>query len=315
MRITPFNENTFKLQLHFVEISLLFRKKTVMKTQPTSLQSQVSASPKNRIKMSRVPECLYLLPGRAAVQQRDALVDQALVGASVLAEDLLHRQAVLKHLHLFLLLQRHLQPLLSLQDLVLQRRLQLLQSRQRIQSVRSCSYFFDGEHRPSHYYLDELRVGHRDGDVLVQAGRLPRGEHLTVAFKHRLLLQVDPQHVAVLPLLVRQVVQDGSDGLRHGRIEGRQTSSMSNIPTASFTAQKYKYTTTHYHPQTHFKNISLDFQTTTRARCTANCRRCLPRSIKIDLSIAVPPSGTLFPDTSVTAQTFQTSNLNSKSPF
>lgn len=120
-----------------------------MKTQIMSLQSQVSASPKNRIKMSRVPECLYLLPGRAAVQQRDALVDQALVGATVLAEDLLHRQAVLKHLHLFLLLQRHLQPLLSLQDLVLQRRLQLLQSRQRIQSVSSCSYFFDGEHRPS----------------------------------------------------------------------------------------------------------------------------------------------------------------------
>lgn len=97
---------------------------------------------------------LYLLPGRAAVQQRDALVDQALVGASVLAEDLLHCQAVLKHLHLFLLLQRHLQPLLSLQDLVLQRCLQLLQSRQRIQSVRSCSFkilffFLTGEHHPS----------------------------------------------------------------------------------------------------------------------------------------------------------------------
>lgn len=229
-----------------------------MKTRIMSLQSQVSASPKNRIKTSRVPECLYLLPGRAAVQQRDALVDQALVGATVLAEDLLHRQAVLKHLHLFLLLQRHLQPLLSLQDLVLQRRLQLLQSRQRIQSVSSCSYFFDGEHRSfaPHHYLDELRVGRRDGDVLVQAGRLPRGEHLTVAFKHRLLLQVDPQHVAVLPLLVRQVVQDGSDGLRHGRIEVRQISSMINIPTASFTAQKYKYTDTHYHPQTHFKTFN-----------------------------------------------------------
>lgn len=64
-----------------------------------------------------------------------------------------------------------------------------------------------------HYYLDELRVRRRDGDVLVQAGGLPRGEHLTVAFKHRLLLQIDPQHVAVLPLLVRQVFQDGGGGL------------------------------------------------------------------------------------------------------
>lgn len=75
---------------------------------------------------------LYLLPGRAAVQQRDALVDQALVGALLLAEDLLHCQAALKHLHLFLLLQRHLQPLLSLQDLVLQRLLQLLHSHNKV---------------------------------------------------------------------------------------------------------------------------------------------------------------------------------------
>ena len=70
---------------------------------------------------------LYLLPGRTAVGQGDAFVDEALVGALVLVEDLLHRQAALEHLHLFLLLQRHLQPLLSSQDLLLQRRLQFLQ--------------------------------------------------------------------------------------------------------------------------------------------------------------------------------------------
>ncbi len=71
----------------------------------------------------------YLLPGRAAVRQRDAFVDEALVGAFVLVEDLLDRQAAFKHLHLFLLLQRHLKPLLSSQDLLLQRRLQFLQAR------------------------------------------------------------------------------------------------------------------------------------------------------------------------------------------
>lgn len=70
---------------------------------------------------------LYLLPGCTAVGQGDAFVDEALVGALVLVEDLLHRQAALEHLHLFLLLQRHLQPLLSSQDLLLQRRLQFLQ--------------------------------------------------------------------------------------------------------------------------------------------------------------------------------------------
>lgn len=71
----------------------------------------------------------YLLPGRAAVQQRNAFVDETLVGAFVLAEDLLNGRAVFKHLHLFLLLQRHLQPLLSLQDLLLQRHLQFLQAK------------------------------------------------------------------------------------------------------------------------------------------------------------------------------------------
>lgn len=80
--------------------------------------------------MARVRVSLYLLPGCTAVQQRDALVDQALVGALLLAEDLLHCHAALKHLHLLLLLQRHLQPLLSLQDLVLQRLFQLLHGQQ-----------------------------------------------------------------------------------------------------------------------------------------------------------------------------------------
>lgn len=72
---------------------------------------------------------LYLLPGCAAVRQRDAFVDEALVGAYVLIEDLLNRQAAFKHLHLFLLLQCHLKPLLSSQDLLLQGRLQFLQTR------------------------------------------------------------------------------------------------------------------------------------------------------------------------------------------
>lgn len=62
---------------------------------------------------------LYLLPWCAAVWQGDAFVDKTLVGAYVLVEDLLNRQAVFKHLHLFLLLQRHLKPLLSSQDLLL----------------------------------------------------------------------------------------------------------------------------------------------------------------------------------------------------
>lgn len=50
----------------------------------------------------------YLLHGCAAVRHRDAFVDEALVGAFVLVEDLLDRQAAFKHLHLFLLLQCHL---------------------------------------------------------------------------------------------------------------------------------------------------------------------------------------------------------------
>lgn len=74
------------------------------------------------------PSCHhYLLCGRTAVWQRDAVVDKALMGAFVLVEDLPHCQAVFKHLHLFLLLQRHFQPFLSLQDLLLQRCLQFLQ--------------------------------------------------------------------------------------------------------------------------------------------------------------------------------------------
>ena len=71
----------------------------------------------------------YLLPGSTAVWKRDAFVDETLVGAYVLVEDLPSRQAAFKHLHLFLLLQRHLEPLLSLQDLLLQRHLQLLHAR------------------------------------------------------------------------------------------------------------------------------------------------------------------------------------------
>lgn len=55
--------------------------------------------------------------------------------AYVLVEDLLDCQAAFKHLHLFLLLQHHLQPLLSPQDLLLQRRLQFLQARRRHEST------------------------------------------------------------------------------------------------------------------------------------------------------------------------------------
>lgn len=74
---------------------------------------------------------LYLLPGSAAVRQRNAFVDQALVGAQVLIEDLPNRQAALKHLHLFLLLERHLEPLLGSQDLLLQGRLEFLRAEER----------------------------------------------------------------------------------------------------------------------------------------------------------------------------------------
>lgn len=72
------------------------------------------------------PSHHYLLLWGAAVRQGDAFADEALVGALVLVEDLLDRQATFKHLHLFLPLQRHLEPLLSSQDLLLQRRLQFL---------------------------------------------------------------------------------------------------------------------------------------------------------------------------------------------
>ena len=68
----------------------------------------------------------HLLPGRTAVGQQHAAVLQALVGPLVLVEDLLRCQAALEHLHLLLLLQRHLQPLLCRQHLLLQRRLLLL---------------------------------------------------------------------------------------------------------------------------------------------------------------------------------------------
>lgn len=61
----------------------------------------------------------YLLSRCAAVWQRDAFADKALVRAFVLVEDLLNSQAGFKHLHLFLLLKDHLQPLLRLQNLLL----------------------------------------------------------------------------------------------------------------------------------------------------------------------------------------------------
>lgn len=60
----------------------------------------------------------YFLPRCTAIWQWDAFVDKALVGAFVLVEDLLHCLAAFKHFHLFLLFQRHLQPLLSLQKLL-----------------------------------------------------------------------------------------------------------------------------------------------------------------------------------------------------
>lgn len=55
--------------------------------------------------------------------------------------------------------------------------------------------------------------------MLVQARRLPRREDLTVPLQHQLLLQVDHQDVAVLPLLVRQVVQNGPCGLSRTRVK------------------------------------------------------------------------------------------------
>lgn len=73
-----------------------------------------------------VSSCHYLLLGCAAVGQRDAFEEQALVRGHVLVEDLLDAHAALKHLHLLLLLQRHLQPLLGSQDLLFQRGLQFL---------------------------------------------------------------------------------------------------------------------------------------------------------------------------------------------
>lgn len=75
------------------------------------------------------PAHLYLLLGRAAVWQGDAFVDEGLVGVFVLVEDLLDGQAAFEHLHLFLLLERHLQPLLGSQDLLLQGGLQFLKAR------------------------------------------------------------------------------------------------------------------------------------------------------------------------------------------
>lgn len=56
-------------------------------------------------------------------------------------------------------------------------------------------------------HLNELRQAGGDRDVLVQAAGLSRGVDLPVGLQHQLLLQVDPQHVAVLPLLVRQIGQ------------------------------------------------------------------------------------------------------------
>lgn len=72
---------------------------------------------------------IYLFSGSTAVWHRDAFVDETLLGADVLIEDLLNCEAAFKHLHLFLLLQHHFKPLLISQDLLLQRHLQLLQAR------------------------------------------------------------------------------------------------------------------------------------------------------------------------------------------
>lgn len=58
--------------------------------------------------------------------QGDASVAEACVCAALLAEDLLQCVAALKHPHLPLLLQHHLQPLLRAQDLLRQGVLQFL---------------------------------------------------------------------------------------------------------------------------------------------------------------------------------------------
>ena len=68
----------------------------------------------------------YLLSGGAALGKGDAPVEQPRVGALVLGEGLAHRPAALEHLHLLVLLQRDLQPLLGPQHLLLQRELQFL---------------------------------------------------------------------------------------------------------------------------------------------------------------------------------------------
>ena len=68
----------------------------------------------------------YLLSGGAALGQRDASVEQPRVSALVLGEGLSHRPAALEHLHLLVLLQGDLQPLLGPQHLLLQRQLQFL---------------------------------------------------------------------------------------------------------------------------------------------------------------------------------------------
>lgn len=69
----------------------------------------------------------YLLLGGTEVGDGDAPVGEARAGALVLVEDLLGGQAALEHLHLLLRLQVDLQPLLRLQQVALQRGLELLQ--------------------------------------------------------------------------------------------------------------------------------------------------------------------------------------------
>lgn len=76
--------------------------------------------------------------------------------------------------------------------------------------------------------LYQLRVGRGDGNVLVRARGLPRCQNLTIPLEHELLLQVDPQHVAVFPLLVGQVGQHGSGGLcaqKRLRLDGEELQS------------------------------------------------------------------------------------------
>lgn len=56
--------------------------------------------------------------------------------------------------------------------------------------------------------------------VLVHTRGLSGTEDLTVGLQDQLILQIYPQNTAVLPLLVRQIRQNGSRGLKHVHVTG-----------------------------------------------------------------------------------------------